>query len=74
MICSDCGKHYTPNGGHCRGGKYGGCCESFSSISTFDRHRTGPHDARRCLTPSEMRDDGMRLVGEIWKGEARDVD
>lgn len=53
----------------------GKCGAVFSSESTFNRHRvgkytqTGPDYGRRCLTPSEMVLDGMRLVNEVWRGE-----
>lgn len=44
------------SGGHCKGGDFGGCCQSFTSLSGFDRHRTGRHEPneRRCLTPDEL--------------------
>lgn len=38
-------------GARCR---CGGCGERFNSVSGFDRHRVGPPDARRCLTPAEL--------------------
>lgn len=57
--CPECGIEYSPNGGgHCRGGAYGGCCRTFTSDSSADAHRIGPHDRRdgirRCLTDEEM--------------------
>ena len=58
--CPDCDRKFNGSdrsGGHCRGGGYGGCCESFRSLGGFDKHRTGPHEPtgqRRCLTPDEM--------------------
>ncbi len=55
--CPDCGQGYRSGAGHCRGGKYGGCCRSFRGTLDFDRHRTGPHDgARRCRTDAELLD------------------
>jgi hypothetical protein len=38
-----------------------GCGERFKSVTSFDRHRTGPQDARRCLSPAEMRARGMSV-------------
>ena len=35
------------------------CGEHFRSPTGFDRHRTGPVEARRCLTPEEMAARGM---------------
>lgn len=57
LQCPDCGQDYQKNAGHCRGGKYGGCCSSFDTVSGFDAHRTGdysPSNPRRCLTRDEM--------------------
>lgn len=31
-----------------------GCCEHFSSVFAFDKHRFGKEDTRRCLTIEEM--------------------
>ena len=56
--CPDCDRKFNGSdrsGGHCRGGKFGGCCKSFRSLSGFDKHRTGPYDGeRRCLTADEL--------------------
>ncbi|MCC6170659.1 MAG: hypothetical protein IT481_01390 [Gammaproteobacteria bacterium] len=38
-------------GARCR---CGGCGERLNSITAFDRHRVGPFEARRCLSPEEM--------------------
>lgn len=47
------------------------CKQVFSSVSAFDRHRIGKHGKdRRCMTEDEMREDVMRLVNGLWKGEA----
>jgi len=44
-----------------------GCREYFNSDSAFDRHRTGPYTSeRRCLTVSEMENDGFRKNGGGW--------
>jgi hypothetical protein len=43
--CPECGLKFSGadrSGGHCRGGAYGGCCQSFRSLGGFDKHRTGP--------------------------------
>lgn len=56
LTCPDCKQDYSGtdrSGGHCRGG-YGGCCQSFASNNSADKHRTGPHGQRRCLTPDEL--------------------
>lgn len=34
------------------------CGLVFTGVGGFDAHRTGPWDARRCLTPDELRDKG----------------
>jgi hypothetical protein len=56
--CSQCGRMFNGSdrsGGHCVGGKFGGCCKSFRSLGGFDKHRTGPYDGeRRCLTSGEL--------------------
>jgi len=58
-ICPHCHQTYSgadSSGGHCVGGPYGGCCQSFASDYAGDKHRVGPHGGgrRRCLTPDEM--------------------
>ena len=35
------------------------CGRYFKSDAGFDRHRVGPVEQRRCLTPGEMRRRGM---------------
>ena len=30
------------------------CGALFRAVGTFDLHRTGPHGARRCMTPDEL--------------------
>lgn len=72
--CPDCGARYSgkqSSGGHCRGGKYLGCCQSFASQTIAGKHRTGPYDppgARRCLTPDEMREKGWGIGGDgAWR-------
>lgn len=53
----------------------GACGLFFSSVSSFDKHRTGDQDARRCLTLDEMRETGMVVnaagfwVGQAWDGQ-----
>lgn len=37
----------------------GGCDEWFRSVTSFDKHRTGPGELRRCLTAIEMLAEGM---------------
>jgi hypothetical protein len=71
--CPECGASYSPNGGgHCRGGKYGGCCRTFTSDSSGDKHRVGPYDppgSRRCLTLDELLADGWRETPHGWTPE-----
>lgn len=53
----------------------GACGEHFRSPSAFDKHRSGDQEARRCLTPDEMREAGMVVnaagfwVGQAWEGQ-----
>jgi hypothetical protein len=50
------------------------CGECFNSIAAFDRHRTGRFGvARRCLTPDEMRAQGMALSARGFWITRRDV-
>lgn len=64
MTCTtDCRK---PNGNqaHC-----GACHRTFSSVSTFDRHRSGHVDDRHCVSPEGV---GLRLNHHgVWAGEGR---
>jgi hypothetical protein len=76
--CPDCGQTYRATAGHCRGGRFGGCCRSFEESQDFDRHRTGGfHDgSRRCLTDAEMVEKGWTRVEHRWlspQGTARRV-
>ena len=69
-ICPECGAVYSwRGGGHCRGGEYGGCCQTFRNDTAADAHRVGPHDPkglRRCLASEEMLDAGWRLTDRGW--------
>lgn len=60
LKCDICGQNYRPVAGHCRGGRWGGCCTSFAAGVDFDAHRTGAYEggARRCLSREEMRAAG----------------
>jgi hypothetical protein len=53
----------------CSGSPYKGCGEHFNSTFSFDAHRVGTYtpDTRRCLTPQEMRDKGMKLTANGWR-------
>lgn len=43
------------------------CGEHFNVVSTFDAHRTGGYDARRCLTSDEMTARGwLRNDAGFW--------
>ena len=35
------------------------CSEYFNSTYGFDKHRTGPHTQRSCLSPAQMELKGM---------------
>lgn len=53
-FCPECHASYAPaGGGHCRGGEYGGCCQTFSSDEMFDLHRVGRPGNRRCVPLKE---------------------
>lgn len=50
--CGKCQKRWGGyNTSHCSG-----CHETFTSLSAFDKHRTGSHasGSRRCLPPAEV--------------------
>ncbi len=49
------------------------CHETFTNTSAGDAHRTGPHDARRCLTPDEMRGREKRPLEQDKRGYWRFV-
>lgn len=63
--CGRCGatwSGYKPE--HCQM-----CHETFSGTRSGDKHRVGRYEPmeRRCLTPDEMRDKGMRQNSAgIW--------
>ena len=42
------------------------CGEEFLSVTGFDKHRVGPMDKRRYLTPDEMPERGMRRNAKNW--------
>ena len=57
ITCPHCDQQWTGLlSCHC-GGK-GGCHRSFTSLSAFDKHRTGSHaySTRRCLDPATLLD------------------
>lgn len=63
--CRYCGDAYGNGGGHCQGGKWGGCCRSFASQAAFDDHRVGPYDGTRSCLPVH-RLEGWRLTHKGW--------
>ena len=70
--CDVCGALFGPaDTGHCSGGKWGGCCQSFASNHAFDKHRTGRYEPnqRRCLTPDELLAKGWAKTGayDSWR-------
>lgn len=73
--CPHCGDVYGPDDtGHCTGGRFDGCCETFASNHAFDRHRTGKYDppSRRCLTVQELEAKGWTRTGKYnaWRTPA----
>lgn len=71
--CPDCGQTYLPEAGHCRGGRWGGCCRSFANNARNhdDPHRTGDHNTtRRCMTDSELLAAGWEQAGHLWVSPA----
>jgi hypothetical protein len=70
--CPDCGQKYSgadSSGGHCRGGRYPGCCQSFRSNTTADAHFVRlPGGKVRCSTPDEMRARGWNCDEHgVWR-------
>ena len=59
--CTRCGKTWdSKSQAHCTG-----CCEHFSSVFAFDKHRTGQHDGdRRCKDVQEMQKAKMVFLPE----------
>ncbi len=47
------------------------CGHKFATDAGLDRHRVGPHDARRCMTPTEMREAGMVKDRVRWHLRAK---
>ena len=76
--CHWCGQVFGPDDtGHCTGGEFGGCCQTFASNHAFDRHRTGRYDGeRRCLTTDEMTAKGWTQSGQYnaWRTPAPATD
>lgn len=68
LVCTDCGQVYKAIAGHCRGGRWGGCCRSFYANRDFDAHRSGAFTpaARRCLSDTELGDRGWQHLGVFW--------
>jgi hypothetical protein len=62
FTCSGCDNWWTGlNSGHCSA-----CHESFTSVSGFDKHRTGSHSAGRyCLDPASV---GLVVANKGWPG------
>lgn len=63
--CDLCDSFYAANGGgHCRGGKFGGCCKTFASDSAFDAHRRDG----KCIdvTSENSAGEGWRLSKRGW--------
>lgn len=60
--CSQCSARWTSH----RVAHRAGCCETFTTVALFDRHRR----AYTCVDPATI--DGMREVGGIWRGPEMD--
>jgi hypothetical protein len=43
---------------HCNG-----CHLTFTGLTAFDKHRDGPHTARKCLTPDSV---GLVLTNRLY--------
>jgi hypothetical protein len=44
------------------------CYEYFTTVSGFDRHRYGGWGERKCLTPSELSEDGWTFnANGFWR-------
>jgi hypothetical protein len=70
-VCGICGATFRPRVGHCTGGRFGGCCRSFTNAADADAHRVGNHDdgTRRCMTDSELHMSGYTDEGgRMWSG------
>lgn len=49
------------------------CAALFNSLTAFERHRTGPIEQRRCLTPREMDAQGMSVNDRgFWRTSVYD--
>ena len=59
--CGKCGAWWTgSNTAHCSA-----CCETFTTIAAFDKHRAGSHayDTRHCVPPSAVHNQkGERVL------------
>jgi hypothetical protein len=45
------------------------CKKVFADVESFDAHRTGPIEQRRCMNSREMRGAGMtqRMADGVWR-------
>lgn len=62
LTCPDCARRYTATVGHCRGGRYTGCCRSFRTEQDAERHRV----RGRCQTDAELTAKGWIQEGDFW--------
>lgn len=69
--CGTCGRQFNgsdSSGGHHRGGEYGGCCQSFASLSGFNKHMRLVNGRTVCLTPDDMRAKGWTVDDNVtWR-------
>ena len=50
--------------------KCSGCGSYFGGVGSFDVHRQGPADDRRCLARAAMSDKGLRVNAQgVWVRE-----
>jgi hypothetical protein len=68
LTCPDCNQTYRATAGHCRGGRFGGCCKSWGTQRAHERHRIGNYDdgSRRCMTTEEMVEAGWAERDGRW--------
>lgn len=61
--CPDCGEIYPGKGGGHHRARYGGCCQTFTSDTSFEAHLVMPHP-RTCLPVEQT--EGWRRVQGGW--------
>lgn len=64
--CPDCGHTFNTGVGHCRGGRWGGCCRSFNSHRDGDAHQRDG----RCRTDADLTAAGWVEADGWWTSAA----